>query len=310
MADFTTAMTGTTELDNSLVLAFDQMFMVATGQNNVMDQFVQYRKDVGAKSISMTKYARLPVATTPLTEREDPASAAMSDTEILFTPKEYGQVVTSTQLVNLQSGGKADVAAAQILGLNLGQTLDKLAILALDGIGGGNTRIVGGKAEADVLAGDVISRTELNLLYNKLARKSVGMIDGSYVLVAHDDVIADLRADTAAGSWTDVNKYASPETVLANEVGMIGGFRVIRNNQATYGDQSGAGTVDIYNSYVFGANALGRADSLPPGMVMTQTDKLNRFINLGWKAVLTYGLVDTDASWLFRSASSVGANAA
>jgi hypothetical protein len=90
---------------------------------------------------------------------------------------------------------------------------------------------------------------------------------------------------------------------------MIGGFRVVRNNNATFGDQTGAGLVDVYNSYAFGANALGRADSMPPGMVMTQTDKLNRFINLGWKAVLEYGLVDTDAAWLFRCASSLGANA-
>lgn len=312
MGDFTQVMTSVADLDDSIVLAFDQMFMVAVGQNNVMDQFIQYRQDIGAKSIQMTKYARLALATTPLTDKEDPASVAMSDTQILFTPAEYGNVVTTTQLANLQSGGKADLAAAQIIGLNVGQTLDKLGCLAFDGITT-NTRVSGGVAAGSVTAGHTVSRTELNTLYNKLARASVPMFtdangNSSYVFVAHDDVIHDLRADTTAGSWSDVTKYATPETALSNEVGMYGGFRVVRNNNATITADGGDAAVDLYNSYAFGQNALGRADSLSPGMVITQTDKLNRFLNIGWKAVLKYGLVDTDAAWKFVSASSVGAN--
>lgn len=309
MAAFTTNLSGTTQLDDSIVLAFAQSYLVAVGQNNVLDQFVQYKEDIGAKSIQLTKYARLAKATTPLTETDDLTSVALSDTQILLTPAEYGNVVTTTSLANLQSGGKADLAAAQLVGLNHGDTMDQLAINALDAAS--NTYIIGGTAAGSVTAGQVASDVFLNYFYNKLARASVPMINGSYVMVAHDDVIADLRAATAVGSWNDVTKYATPETALANEVGMYKGFRVVRDNNATFDDQTGAGTVDLYNSYFFGANALGKATSQPGQMVISGPfDKLGRFINVGWKETSTYKIIDSDSVWMGQSASSVGANAA
>ena len=306
---FTTNLSGTTQVDDSIILAYDQSFLVAQDQNNVMDQFVQYKQEIGAKSITLPKFSRLAVATTPLTEVDDVTSAALSDVAITLTPAEYGNVVTTTSLASLQTGGKANLAAAQVVGINHGQTMDKLALLALDA--SSNSYIIGGTAEGSVTAGQVASDVFLNYFYNKLARASVPMINGQYVMVAHDDVIADLRAATAVGSWQDVAKYATPETVLKNEVGMYKGFRVIRDNQATFADQTGVGTVDIYNSYFFGFNALGKATSQPGKMVATGPfDKLARFVNLGWYEVSAYKIINQDAVWVGRSASSVGANAA
>lgn len=311
MAAFTTNLSGTTELDSSLVLAFAQNYIIAVGQNNVMDQLLlngEATYDIGGKSIQLTKYARLGLATTPLTETDDVVSEALSDSAIVITPAEYGNVVTTTSLGNLQSGGKADLAAAQIVGINHGSTTDKLAILALDA--SSNAYIVGGTAAGSVTAGQVADGAYLNYFYNKLARTSVPTINGSYVMVAHDDVIADLREATAVGSWVDVTKYATPETVLANEVGMYKGFRVVRNNNATFADQTGAGTVDLYNSYFLGANGLGKGISQPGQLVISGPfDKLGRFLNIGWKETSKYAIVDQDAVWLGQSASSKGSNA-
>lgn len=306
MADITTNLSGTAELDNSAVLAFSQSFLIAVGQENVMDNLVQTKIDIGAKSIDLTKYARLALATTPLVERDEVVSAAMSDTQILLTPAEYGNVVTTTNLASLQSGGKVDLAAAQIVGINAGSTLDKLACLALDA--SSNAYIIGGTAAGSVTSGQVASRTFANYFYNKLARANVQKINGDYVWVAHDDVIADLRADTSAGGWIDVNKYMNVGEVISGEVGSFAGFRIVRNNNATFADQTGAGTVDLYNSYFLGANALGKAVSQPVSVGFTQTDKMNRFLNVYWKGVLKYGIIDQDGVWLGQSASSVGAN--
>lgn len=307
---FVANMTGTTQLDDSLVLAFEQSFMVANGQNNVMDQFAQYNQQIGAKSIQMTKYARIALATTPLTEDEDAGRTAMTDTQILFTPAEYGSVVTRTNLASLQTGGKADLAAAQVVGINAGSTTDKLGVLALTA----STNVLyGGDAtgEADLAAGDVCDAAFLNKLYNKLARANVPMIDGMYVAVLHDDQIHDLRADAQAGSWVDVTKYAMPDSTLTNEVGMFKGFRIVRNNNVVYADQTGAGTVDAYSGLFFGANALGKAESQPLSIRVTGPfDALGRFVNVGWYWVGQYKIVDTDAVWKGITSSSVGANAA
>jgi N4-gp56 family major capsid protein len=153
----------------------------------------------------------------------------------------------------------------------------------------------------------------LNKLYNKLSRKGNGAptFGGLYVLMAHDDVINDIREDTAAGGWMDISKYNNAQQVFNNEVGTYKGFRVIRNNYLAGVDQGGAGTVDVYPIVAFGANALGKAVSKDATMVATGPfDKLARFANLGWHGVFTYGIVEQDNLWVGYVASSVGANAA
>lgn len=304
---FTLNLSGTAQVDDSIVKAYDQSFLIASAQENVMDQLVSYRAGVVGSSVEFPKYARLGLATTPLTETEDVTSEAMVDSKVIITPQEYGNVITTTQLASLQTGGRADVAAASLVGMNVGQTKNKLATLALDA----STNVItpGGAAIAALVAGDILSGSVLNIAYNKLARSSVQRIGGEYVLIAHDDVIADLRSDVSAGGWVDVTKYATPETVLRNEVGMFKGFRVVRNNEATITLDAGAGAVDAYNSYVIGFNALGLAESLAPTMTATGPfDKLARFANLGWKGVFNYKIVDTDAVFKIVTASSLGTN--
>lgn len=304
---FTTNLSGTAQVDDSLVLAFDKQFIVAAAEMGVLDQFVQYKQDIGAKSIQLTKYNQLALATTPLTETDDVTSIAMSDSQILITPQEYGAAVTKTALASLQSGGKIDLAAAKLVGMNMGRSQDALAAAALDASSNSLCTNAGGKGS--LTASDVCTVGFLNKLYNKLARSNVmPLADGFYVLVAHDDVIYDIRNATGAGSWMDVNKYAKPEIVLKNEVGSLCGFRIVRDNLATL-EADVATTVDGYHMYAMGFNALGKAVSQEPGGVLSGPfDKLGRFVNVGWKGCLNYKIVDQDAVWLGICASSVGAN--
>ena len=309
MSDFTTGMTGVAVADDGIVLAYDKAFLLAATETNTIDQFVTYREDIGAKSITITKYSQLNAATTALTDKEDPDSTALADSAIVLTPAEYGNVVTTTRLANLQNAGKVDVAAAQLVGINAGKTHNRLAILAAEA--STNATTVTGGAENELVAGNVMTAAYLNTLYNKLARASVpGLAGDMYVAVMHDDVIHDLRNATAAGSWQDVSKYTSSESVFRNEVGALGGFRIIRNNDITINTDAGASAVDTYHTICLGKNGLGKAVSQPTGMRVTGPfDKLARFVNFGWYGVFAYGIVDTDAVWIGTTASSVGVNA-
>ena len=310
MAEFTTVMTGTAEVDDSIIEEFEQQFLVAYAQEQVMEPFVSYKRDIGAKSIDIPKYNQLALATTPLVEKEDPASEALVDSKVNLQPLEYGNVVTTTKLANLQTGGKADRAAARMVGINMGRTQDKLALLAADA----STNIIyGGNATSTITidATDVMAAATMNAAYNKLARASVpGLANGDYIAIMHDDVIHDIRDGSGAGTWQDVHKYALPDSVLRNEVGMFRGFRVIRDNHATVSVDAGAGgTVDVYKSYFMGFNALGKAVGQEPGMVISGPfDKLQRFVNMGWLGCFKYGIIEPDALWIVESASSVGAN--
>jgi N4-gp56 family major capsid protein len=304
---FTTNLTGTAQVDDSIVTIFDKEVWLTVGQNNVTDPLIAKKVQIGGKTINMPRYTRSAVATTALTETDDITSTALADTKVTFTPLEYGNAYTITSLASFQTGGLVDSAAAEMIGVNYAETMDALAIAALDA--STNAYIIGGTAAGSVTAGQVASRVFVNYFYNKLARASVPKINGQYVMMTHDDVLVDLRADVTAGSWTDVTKYAAPGTALLNELGMFGGFRVVLNNRSTYADQTGAGTVDLYNSYFLGANGLGKAISKPGEIVLSGPfDKLNRFYNIGWYEVSVTQILDQTAVWVGQCASSVGAN--
>lgn len=305
---FTVNLSGTAQVDDSIIQEFDSQFIIAAAQEHVMDQFASYKRQIGSKSIEFAKYDQLALATTPLVETDDPNSEAMVDSKILLTPAEHGNVVTTTKLANLQTGGIADIAAARLVGMNMGRTSDKLAVLACEA--SANELTPGGVAESALVAGDVMTVSFLNELYNKLARQSIQPLsDGMYVAVMHDDVIFDLRNSSGAGSWSDINKFSRPEEVLKNEVGSIAGFKIVRDNNITINTDAGAALVDTYHTLCMGFNALGKAVSADPSITLTGPfDKLARFVNIGWYGTMEYKIVDQDALYLGTTASSVGIN--
>lgn len=305
---FTINLSTTADVDDSVVKEFDAEFRVALTEQGAASQFASMRKDFEAESISLPKYEQLGLATTPLIETDDVDSEAMLDSKVLVQPKEYGKVVTTTKLASLQTKGMADRAAARLVGINAGRTDNKLAILALDA----STNVIYANAggQAAITASDVMTGTLMGQAYNKLARKeALGVANGDYVMLAHDDVIHDIREASGAASWVDVHKYALPDQALRNEVGMYKGIRVVRDNLCTILPDAGDLTTDVYRSYVIGFNAFGVGISNPVEMRATGPfDKLSRFINLGWYGVMEYKIVEQDALWTIETASSVGAN--
>ena len=306
---FTLNLTGTSQVDDSIRQEFDAEFRVALAEQGTAAQFATMRRDFQAESISLPKYEHLSLATTPLVETDDVTSEALVDSKVLVTPKEYGNVVTTTKLANLQTGGMADLAAARMVGVNAGRTENKLAILAMDA--SSNVIYSQGSANVDITASDVMTGSLMGSAYNKLARaNAIGVANGDFVMIAHDDVIHDIREQSGANSWIDSHKYALPSELLKNEVGMYKGFRVIRDNFSTIEADSGAaGTVDVYSSYFVGFNALGVGVSSPIEMRATGPyDKLNRFVNMGWHGCFEYKIIEDQALWVVKSSSSVGAN--
>jgi N4-gp56 family major capsid protein len=305
---FTTNLTGAAEVDDSIRLEYDTEFRLAYEEQGVAAQFATLKREIGAKSVDLPRYNHLNLATTPLAEKDDLVSEALSDDKVTITPAEYGNVITTTKLANLQTGGMVDRAAARLVGINSGRSQNKLALLAMDA--STNVIVTNAGGIAAVTASDIMSGTIMGQVFNKLARKNVpGLVGGDFVMIAHDDVIHDIREGSGANSWIDAHKYALPEALLRNEVGMYKGFRVIRDNLSTIAIDAGAGAVDVYNSYFAGFNAFGLAESAPIEMRATGPfDKLSRFVNMGWYGCFNFKIVEQDALWVVQSASSVGIN--
>lgn len=305
---FTLNMTQSANVDDSLVKEFDQQFIVAAAEQGIMNQMVSYKRAISAEDLKLPKYSQLALAETPLDEDEDVTSEALVDAPILFTPAEYGNVVTRTNLASLQTGGTVDRAAARLVGENMGRSYDRLAVLAAEA---STNELFGGTAasEAALAATDVMDTTLLNKIYNKLRRQKVPFFsNGLYAAVLHSDQVYDLKNSVGAGSWQDINKYARPEDVLRGAVGVLGGFMIMEDNHISI-NADVSGTVDSYHGLFMGFNALGLVESQPGQMAITGPfDKLGRFLNVGWKGTFQYKIVDQDAMYLGTTASSVGAN--
>lgn len=310
MPDYVVNLTGSAQVDATIIQEFSQQVLVTHGETGTADQFISLKEDIGAESVRMPIYSRLGVVETPLLEREETQSEALVDTGLIITPEEFGKVVTRTSLSSLQTGGKVDLAAAQLVGINMAQSENRLALIAADA----STNVVlGGSAGtvATVGPGDVMTGAIADKLYNKLSRASVpGLpsVMGSYVAIAHDDVLTDIR--NSAG-FESIKKYANASELSRNIIGFYKGFFWVRDNLSTIGINAGAPVTgstatEVYNTYFLGFNGLGKGTTLAPHLRVTGPfDKLARFANIGWYGVLKYKIIQPEALWVAKTSSSV-----
>lgn len=308
MADFVVNPTDAAVLDADEVTIYSNQLILAATPELVADQAVTVRDSGAAKIFQFAKYANL-AAPSALSDGVDPDSTLLADSVATLTPVEEGLAVTLARIADLQAGLKAGLAAAQLVGRNAGNTSDLRAIAALEAA---TTNLIypnAATSTATVGSGDILDSVFAGRLYNKLARANVPGIGSSYLGIAHDDCLYDLRQDSSNGGWTDVSKYADPNSVLRNEVGMFKGIRWLRSGNVTVDTDAGAGAVDTYEVQVVGFNALGYASSQAVQLMITGPfDKLRRFLNFGWYGVFKYGTIDEANMVSGVCASSIGAN--
>lgn len=300
------AISTTTMFNDSVIALIDKAFHIASSDNIVIDQFADKKLKVVGKSVGINKYNKLAKATTALTD--DGASltpVSVVDNVVTLTPAEYGAVVSRTSLAQLQTGGKADLSVAELVGLNLAETKNALGIQALEA-SANETFCNGAANEAAIVAADTVKITDLNAAYTALSAANIPKFGSEYALIVHPHVAHDLRL---LSNWFDIAKYGNGDAVLKNEIGFLAGFRIVQSSGVSINTDAGASTCDTYHSVAIGKNALGYAESLAPSVKITGPfDNLGRLLNVGWYGVFDYGLVDTDACQKLTSSSSQGTN--
>jgi len=283
----------------------DQAFLLEAQDRIIIDQITDIKREINAKSISMNVYSKLTKQTTALTDGTDADAEAISVSKKTLTPAEYGNVVTRSLLASLQTGGKVDLAAAQLVARNMAESVNGLGCAAAEATT--NIRYQNGVAD-DASVIDTIQDADLKYAHNKLSRANAEMFEGeAYAAVVHPDVAEDL---TGLDGWKDVQKYADAVQVLKNEIGMYQGFRFLKSTgMSVTADTANGGANALYKSIFLGRNAIGKGISLDPGLRITGPfDKLGRLLNIGWYGVFVYGLLYTDAIWSIHSMSDYEAS--
>ena len=138
-----------------------------------------------------------------------------------------------------------------------------------------------------------------------------------YVGYIHPDLVADLQGESISGSnvqgWRAPHVYAQPGEIWTGELGAYEGVRWIETPRAPVFQGAGASSANVYGTMILGRQALAKTFStidgngayphVVPGPI---TDRLRRFVPLGWYWLGAYGIFRQASIIRLESASLLG----
>lgn len=261
--------------------------------------------------VTFTRINAIAPQTTPLSETTEPTPGNISDTQVSITLAEYGHAVKPTKKLKLTSFLSIDLVAVREITANMEESLD---IVARDVLVGGTNVLYGGSAtsRATVQSTHTLTANNVRRARAFLAKKNTPPPGGSmdYVAYIHPDVSYDLQVESGQQAWSAPHVYADPAAIYSGEIGRLSGVRFVENaNCRIFTDAGSGGTVDVYATLFVGRQALGEAVGEPQHVVIAGPfDDLQRFVSIGWYALLGYGRIREDSLLRYETASSIGAN--
>jgi len=187
--------------------------------------------------------------TSALSETADVDSVALNNTnKVQVQINEYGNAVTTTERLALESLSAIDPAVADMLAFNQRDSLDSIVYNVL--INPATGRYAGGTAADETvvngydktsLSTPTIAAADIRKAVAKLRGASVQPKDGSnYVGLLHPDVSYDLRTEAAtngAAVWQQPHTYteAGVGNIWAGEIGVYEGVKFIETPRCEQG---------------------------------------------------------------------------
>ena len=307
--------------------AYDRLAYFALRSEMLFDQAADVQptnQSMPGSSVIFTIFADLAEATSTLAEATDITPVAMSDSQVTVTLAEYGNTINTTAKLRGTSFLDVDAAAANLIGYNAGDSIDKVVrdVLA----GGDNVAYGGGGANdptgrTSVAADDILEANDVRKQTAALRAANVATFNGYYMGYIHPDVSYDLRRETGNASWNAPHVNVDTMNIYNGEIGTFESVRFIETPRAkVFADASNGtsstGTIDVYCTHIMGRQALAKAYSQVDGNGMVPkvvrgpvVDSLMRFNPIGWYWLGGYGRFREASLRRIESSSSIGVNA-
>jgi N4-gp56 family major capsid protein len=243
--------------------------------------------------VKWLRYSTIADSTTPLTEGTPPSEIAFTTANVTASIAQYGQFSKVSDLLS-------DVAIDPVLrnlserfGFAAAKTIEQLIVNELDAEAAVQyVNDVG--ADGSVTASDVLNHKELIEAQIQQKKAFIGPHEsGDYVAVIHPCNEFDLKSDSQAGAWLDINKRTNPaqEKMMNGQFGKMYGMRLLVSDKMTLQEDAGAATVDVVSNYVIGEEAFGvvKLDGRAVRMIIKRhgsagaNDPLDQFATVGYK---------------------------
>ena len=290
MANLNTNTTGSAGMAPELRTFYDRQLIENAKPVLVHTQFGQKRdipKGEG-KTINFRKFTPLPKATTPLTEGVTPDGRSVVMTQKTVTVAQYGDYITTSDMLELTAPDKVIVENNKLLGTQAGETKDALTAAVLNS--GTTVQYVGGVTSRSALSNaSVLTVNEIRKAVTTLKNNKARPIDGAFVAIIHPTVAYDLMSDS---DWIDVKNY-DPKDLYEGEIGKLYGVRFVETTEAKIFAGAGSGGANVYSTLILGADAYGVTEVTGGGLKMFvkpkgsagTADPLDQRSTQGWKMV-------------------------
>lgn len=297
MANLNPTTTGTAAFQNAQAIYYDRYLLERLEAMLHFDEFGEKRKlpKASGNQIRFTRYNNFAAVTTSLTEGVVPDGEVLSSTQIFSTPVEYGQYVTLSDFLIMESIDPVIKGALEVLSYQGALSYDTIVRNSLHG--NVTNRFAGGAANEGAVS-TVISASEIRIVAKVLKTANVRPFGDSFASIIHPATSFDLQSDSAVGSWLDLNKYTTTGPTYKGEIGKIYGVRFVESANIQTG--VGAASATTYRNFVFGKQAYGLVDlagnNLKTYIKQLGTsgafDPLDQLATVGYKFALSVPILD------------------
>jgi N4-gp56 family major capsid protein len=255
------ATTSTSTLTNLIQTAYDKFVEMELRSEPMFRKFADKRPvdltNPGA-TVVFQLHNDLSRVTSALTENDDVDAVALNNTnKVQVTVNEYGNAVTTTERLALESLSAIDPAVADMLAYNQRDSLDALVYNVLvnratgrfEGSSAADEAVVNG-VDKTASATSTLQAADVRRAVAKLRGANVQPKDGAfYVGMLHPDVSYDLRTEAAtsgANVWREPHTYteAGVGNIWSGEVGVYEGVKFIESSRV---EQASSATRSVTN---------------------------------------------------------------
>lgn len=280
------------------------------------DKFAQKKRipKNGGKTIEFRKFAALPLQTDPLVEGELFTDLKdLSVSAITATVAQQGDAMGFSDLVSTTTIDPVLTEAAELLGEESGEVIDEIIRDIL--VAGTTIQYAANRAgRSSIQSGDTLTVAEIREAVLTLKLNRAKKIGGFYHAVIHPRTAYDIQGTS---EWVTANNENQTGRVFDGSLGTLYGVKFWESDKAkVFEDAGNSGTVDVYASLFFGANAYGIVDLAghnlksiykPLGSAGT-ADPLDQQQTMGWKCAFTAKILQQAFMLRLEHSTSTGSN--
>lgn len=250
----------TSGLTQEVQTFYEKVFLERAKYELVMKEGAQTRTHATGqgRTVNFTRYNPLTVITSPLGEASNPLTCPINASTVSMTLSEYGITTTHGKLLSLVSIDSGMKEKAELVGQNMGETLDQLVRAELDN---GSSYFGNGHHVANFTAGDTLDACDIRLMVRQLElNKAMAYKDGMFIGKTDPYSKYNLLGDS---TWVNAHTYKDGKNLYEGELGELYQVRWLLNKNVASGTEAAStasSTTVRFYSYVHGNNSFGVYD--------------------------------------------------